>query len=376
MGMSTLSAATSAFTVSMLRAGGQSIRMTSNASRWGASAWRSLISRPMGSVSRRTSAAVRSWLAGSSMKPPCSTATSAGKSSDSPSMTSQALRASWVLSTPLPMVALPWGSRSMSSTRRRVAAREAARLTAVVVLPTPPFWFAMAMTRFMGHSVLHRGARAGAPRTPGAGGPARGPQRPSGHQLVRGAAQALARHLVGDRVGGTVLAARALEDLREARRDAMDVGDDLRFGAATAILVRDADDAACVDDVVRRIQDAGGMQSRPVLSLRQLVIRGAGDDAGAQARDRLGIEHRSERARREHVDVLGEHLVHRHGARLEFIPYLLQRARPHVRDRQLRTLGRQQGAQVVAHPAHALHRDRYAPELAALQPEFHGRLDP
>jgi hypothetical protein len=28
---------------------------------------------------------------------------------------------------------------SMSSTRRRVAAKEAARFTAVVVLPTPPF---------------------------------------------------------------------------------------------------------------------------------------------------------------------------------------------------------------------------------------------
>jgi hypothetical protein len=30
-----------------------------------------------------------------------------------------------------------------------VAASEAARLTAVVVLPTPPFWLATAMTRFM-----------------------------------------------------------------------------------------------------------------------------------------------------------------------------------------------------------------------------------
>ena len=43
------------------------------------------------------------------------------------------------LSTPEPIVALPCGSRSINSTRRRVAASEAARLTAVVVLPTPPF---------------------------------------------------------------------------------------------------------------------------------------------------------------------------------------------------------------------------------------------
>jgi hypothetical protein len=33
--------------------------------------------------------------------------------------------------------------------RRFVSASAAARLTAVVVLPTPPFWFAMAMMRVM-----------------------------------------------------------------------------------------------------------------------------------------------------------------------------------------------------------------------------------
>src|SRR5690554_1197356 len=50
------------------------------------------------------------------------------------------------LSKPLPMVALPCGSRSITSTRRLVATSEAARLMQVVVLPTPPFWFAMAKT--------------------------------------------------------------------------------------------------------------------------------------------------------------------------------------------------------------------------------------
>jgi len=37
-------------------------------------------------------------------------------------------------------------SRSNKSTRWPSAARHAARLTAVVVLPTPPFWLATAMT--------------------------------------------------------------------------------------------------------------------------------------------------------------------------------------------------------------------------------------
>ena len=45
--------------------------------------------------------------------------------------------------------ALPCGSRSMRSVRRSLAAREAARLTAVVVLPTPPFWFAMQTMRLI-----------------------------------------------------------------------------------------------------------------------------------------------------------------------------------------------------------------------------------
>src|SRR6185437_15114364 len=39
---------------------------------------------------------------------------------------------------PEPVVALPCGSRSTTSTRRFMATRLAARLTVVVVLPTPP----------------------------------------------------------------------------------------------------------------------------------------------------------------------------------------------------------------------------------------------
>src|SRR5437867_10316287 len=53
-------------------------------------------------------------------------------------------RADADLSTPRALVALPWGS--MSTTRTRLPARtsSAARLTTVVVLPTPPFWLANA----------------------------------------------------------------------------------------------------------------------------------------------------------------------------------------------------------------------------------------
>src|SRR5205809_7806675 len=48
---------------------------------------------------------------------------------------------------PEPMVALPCGSRSTTRVRRPSLARPAARFTVVVVLPTPPFWFATQKTR-------------------------------------------------------------------------------------------------------------------------------------------------------------------------------------------------------------------------------------
>ena len=41
------------------------------------------------------------------------------------------------------------GSMSTRRVERSAIASAAARLTAVVVLPTPPFWFAMAMIRPM-----------------------------------------------------------------------------------------------------------------------------------------------------------------------------------------------------------------------------------
>src|SRR5437660_9448410 len=48
---------------------------------------------------------------------------------------------------PSAVLALPWGSRSMTRVLSPCTASAAARLTAVVVLPTPPFWFATVNTR-------------------------------------------------------------------------------------------------------------------------------------------------------------------------------------------------------------------------------------
>src|ERR1700682_1719132 len=44
-------------------------------------------------------------------------------------------------------VALAWESQSTSKVGCSAAARQAAKFTAVVVFPTPPFWFATAMIR-------------------------------------------------------------------------------------------------------------------------------------------------------------------------------------------------------------------------------------
>ena len=63
---------------------------------------------------------------------------------------------------PVPLVALPCGSMSMSRVRFSATASAAARLTAVVVLPTPPFWLATAMilpTRRFPREVQGRTAR-------------------------------------------------------------------------------------------------------------------------------------------------------------------------------------------------------------------------
>ena len=67
----------------------------------------------------------------------------------SPTSQSYVLSGRLRLSTPQPIVALPCGSRSTSSVLAPCSVREAARLTLVVVLPTPPFWLATAMRRVM-----------------------------------------------------------------------------------------------------------------------------------------------------------------------------------------------------------------------------------
>ena len=78
---------------------------------------------------------------------------------------------------PTPAVRFACGSMSMSRTRRPSSASAPARLIAVVVLPTPPFWLAMAIT-------CVKGVTSGSGVRSGTGG------RSSGGMLPRGSERA------------------------------------------------------------------------------------------------------------------------------------------------------------------------------------------
>src|SRR5262245_8675493 len=66
---------------------------------------------------------------------------------DLPASTSKLVTGRAFSAMPTPVEALPCGSRSRISTFSPMAASAVPRLMAVVVLPTPPFWLAMARTR-------------------------------------------------------------------------------------------------------------------------------------------------------------------------------------------------------------------------------------
>ena len=64
----------------------------------------------------------------------------------SPNRRAYTLFSTACLSTPNPLVVFPWGSMSMVSTFCPISDKQAERLIAVVVFPTPPFWLAIDMT--------------------------------------------------------------------------------------------------------------------------------------------------------------------------------------------------------------------------------------
>src|SRR5262245_40080474 len=89
----------------------------------------------------------RSALAGTRLKLGTSVRVAALAMVDLPASTSKLVTGRAFSAMPTPVEALPCGSRSRISTFSPMAASAVPRLMAVVVLPTPPFWLAMARTR-------------------------------------------------------------------------------------------------------------------------------------------------------------------------------------------------------------------------------------
>ncbi len=138
MVISTESAATSAFSVSILSDGGQSIITKSYKNLPACSAVFSRCSR-FSTDNSATSAAVRSPSAGTQSIARLSSGVATSESGCCSTRSSKAVAARSPLCRPTETVAFPCGSKSISSARLPIAASAAERLTAVVVLPTPPF---------------------------------------------------------------------------------------------------------------------------------------------------------------------------------------------------------------------------------------------
>src|SRR3990172_3435037 len=66
-----------------------------------------------------------------------------------PDKTSYNVKDNSSLEIPIPEVEFPWGSASISRIFSPERASDAARLIAVVVFPTPPFWLAIAIILFI-----------------------------------------------------------------------------------------------------------------------------------------------------------------------------------------------------------------------------------
>ena len=142
--MRAVSAAVRMLTVVYPSEGEQSMKMKSNLSRT-LSTMLLMTKCPFSIFGSSVSAATRSMLEGSSQRFLISGLWRMTSSACfSPTMHSYMPSRS--MSNPSPDVAFACGSASSSRTLRPSRASEAARFMAVVVLPTPPFWFAKAIT--------------------------------------------------------------------------------------------------------------------------------------------------------------------------------------------------------------------------------------
>src|SRR5579871_3589396 len=98
------------------------------------------------------------------------------------------------------------------------------------------------------------------------------------------AGEDLFRHPVGDLAGRDVLAARALGDGEDGVVD----GERLpprALGVVAGVFAGDVDQAAGVDRVIGRVEDAARVEGAADLGAGELVVGGAGDRAALEVGD-------------------------------------------------------------------------------------------
>ena len=133
----------------------------------------------------------------------------------------------------------------------------------------------------------------------------------------------------------------------------------LELGLVPAELLEpeELEHTARVDHEVGCVEDAGRVQPLRVLGRRELVVRRAGHDPAAEARDRLRVQDAAHRAGGEDVALGRDRLARRHHRAADLRRYRCRELRVDVAHEHTCTVGREHPGEVVTHRADALHED-------------------
>src|SRR3954468_3145160 len=183
------------------------------------------------------------------------------------------------------------------------------------------------------------------------------------------------RHRVGNcrRVAAALGALRP--DLLKAYRDALDPLPNQAGIAVADIFGADVDDAARVDHIIGRIENAALVQTLAVFRGRELVVRAARNDRGLEGRNRLLGKDRSESVRTDDVRLEPEDLVRGDDGAAGRARKLLRLCMVNVGNAQARAFRACVESDTRGDASSALHRDVQAIERILAQCTLHCCLD-
>lgn len=164
--------------------------------------------------------------------------------------------------------------------------------------------------------------------------------------------------------------AGAGEDLAQRAADALDVPEHGVPVEPPPSFVPDIDDPTGIDDIVGSVEDAAFHQGGAVTGFRELIVGGAGDDAGSKVRDRHVVQNCAHGAWREDVDVDVEavDLVGRDGGGAEGIDGPGELVAVDVGHPELGAGLMKQPGKLVADAADALDGDAQAAQIVPAEP--------